>query len=128
MSRTYIYQAAGVPAATSPISHAVVSGDTCHISGQLSLYEDGYRAGSARDEAARAFQLVFLIAEAAGFKREDLVYVDIAFSDLERDLAEVNGLITELFNDYPARTIYEAKCLPFRAKVKVQVIAIRDVT
>lgn len=125
MSRTYIYQANGVPAATSPISHAVVCGETCHISGQLSVYEDGYRSGTAKEEAARAFQLVFLIAEAAGFSREEIVYVDIAFSDLERDLAAVNELITELFSDYPARTIYEAKCLPFRAKVKVQAIAIR---
>lgn len=127
MQKTVITEVPGVPASPSPISNAVVVGDTCHISGQLAVYDDGYRAGSAREEAERAFALVFKIAEAAGFAQEEIVYVDIAFIDLDRDLAEVNDVCRALFETFPARTIYQAAKLPFGAKVKVQAVAMRQV-
>lgn len=125
MARRFIRDVDGVPSSPSPISHAVVVGNTCHISGQLSVYEDGYRRASARDEAARAFELVFRIAAAAGFTSADIVYVDIAFADLD-DVADVNTLYDQLFSPPPARTIYQAARLPFDARVKVQAIAMRD--
>lgn len=126
MTRTFISDVPGVPASPSPISNAVVVGDTCHISGQLAVYDDGYRPGSAKQEAERAFDLVFKIAKAAGFGIGDIVYVDIAFIDLERDLAEVNDVCRELFTKFPARTIYQAAKLPFGAKIKVQAVAMKD--
>ncbi|MFK8054022.1 MAG: RidA family protein [Woeseiaceae bacterium] len=125
MTRKFIVDVPGVPASPSPISNAVVVGNTCHISGQLAVYEDGYRAGTARQEAERAFELVFLIAEAAGFSRNEIVYVDLAFDDLN-DLPDVNALYSELFENAPARTIYEAAKLPFNARIKVQAIAMKD--
>jgi 2-iminobutanoate/2-iminopropanoate deaminase len=126
MPKRFIVDVPGVPASPSPISNAVVAGDTCYISGQLAVYDDGYRAGSAAEEARRAFDLVFLIADFAGFARTDIVYVDIAFSDLQRDVAAVNAVYGELFVDRPARTIYQAAVLPFGAKIKVQAVAKRD--
>jgi 2-iminobutanoate/2-iminopropanoate deaminase len=125
MTKRTIIDVPGVPASPSPISNAVVVGNTCHLSGQLAVYEDGYRAGTAREEAERAFELVFLIAKEAGFERSDIVYVDLAFSDLD-ELPEVNDLYGELFDAPPARTIYQAARLPFGAKVKVQAIAMRE--
>ena len=123
-TRRFIVDVPGVPASPSPISNAVVVGDTCHISGQLAVYDDGYRPGTARQEAERAFELVFLIAKEAGFTLEEIVYVDLAFSDLD-ELPEVNALYGELFPNCPARTIYQAAKLPFGAKVKVQAIAMK---
>ena len=125
MPRRFIVDVPGVPRSASPISNAVVVGNTCHISGQLAVYEDGYRAGTAREEAERAFELVFAIVAEAGFTREEIVYVDIAFADLD-DLPSVNALYAELFDPRPARTIYEAARLPFGAKIKVQAIAMKD--
>ncbi|MBZ8119530.1 RidA family protein [Roseovarius sp. LXJ103] len=124
MAKRFIIDVPGVPRSPSPISNAVVVGDTCHISGQLAVYDDGYRAGTARQEAERAFDLVFAIAKEAGFERTDIVYVDLAFSDLN-ELPEVNELYGELFDPRPARTIYQAAKLPFGAKVKIQAIAMR---
>jgi 2-iminobutanoate/2-iminopropanoate deaminase len=121
----HILDVAGVPRPPSPIANAVVAGNTCYISGQLSVYEDGYRVGTALEEARRAFELVFLIAAEAQFTRDDIVFVDIAFADLS-DLPEVNALYAELFTHPPARTIYEAKALPFGAKVKVQAVAVKS--
>jgi len=125
--RRFLTTVEGVPASPSPISNAVVVGGTCWISGQLSVAEDGrYQPGTAYEEAKRAFELVFRIAEAAGFGCGDLVYVDLAFQDLD-DLAEVNQLYGALFAEgrRPARTVYQAARLPFGAKVKVQAVAAR---
>jgi len=97
--RHFITAVDGVPISPSPISNAVVVGGTCWISGQLSVSDDGrYAPGTTRQEAERAFSLVFRIAAAAGFEREHIVYVDLAFQDLT-DLPEVNVLYGELFAD-----------------------------
>lgn len=106
---------------------AVVVGNTCWISGQLSVGPSGYIPGTAREEAEIAFGHVFWIAEAAGFCRTDIVYVDLAFSDLD-DLQEVNDLYASLFEKgrRPARTVYQAARLPFGGKIKVQAIAVKE--
>ena len=99
----------------------------CWISGQLSVGPDGqYVPGPARHEAKRAFAHVFRIAEAAGFDRSDIVYVDLAFVDLN-DVKEVNALYAELFEEgrRPSRTIYQAAKLPFGGRIKVQAVAAR---
>lgn len=125
MPHRFLVDVPGVPASPSPISNAVVAGDTCHISGQLAVYDDGYRAGTVTEEAERAMHLVLTIAAAAGFSREEIVYVDLAFADLA-DLAAVNAVYGAVFPvNRPARTVYEAKALPFGAKVKVQEVAMR---
>jgi 2-iminobutanoate/2-iminopropanoate deaminase len=128
MTKRYIVEVEGVPPSPSPISNAVVVGNQCWISGQLSVGEDGaYAPGTAREEAERAFGNLFRIAEAAGFSRADIVYVDIAFIDLG-DVKEVNGLFGELFpaGRRPARTVYQAAKLPFGGRVKVQAVAARE--
>jgi 2-iminobutanoate/2-iminopropanoate deaminase len=125
--KRYITAVEGVPPSPSPISNAVVVGNHCWISGQLSVGADGtYLPGTAREEAARAFDHVFRIVEAAGFSRSDIVYVDLAFTDLS-DLREVNDLYASLFPEgmRPARTVYQAARLPFGGRVKVQVVAAR---
>jgi 2-iminobutanoate/2-iminopropanoate deaminase len=126
--KRYIVEVAGVPPSPSPISNAVVVGNQCWISGQLSIDLDGsYLAGTAREEAERAFGHLFRIVEAAGFSRSDIVYVDLAFIDLA-DVREVNELYAGLFPEgrRPARTIYQAAKLPFGGKIKVQAIAARS--
>lgn len=128
MTKRFITEVPGVPASPSPISNAVVVGNVCHISGQLAFYEDGYREGSATEEANRAFDLVFRVAAEAGFGVDDIVYVDVAFSDIERDLGELNDVCRRRFTNFPARTVYEASRLPFGAKIKIQAIAMRDGT
>ena len=127
MTTRYIVAVDGVPPSPSPISNAVVVGNQCWISGQLSVGPDGkYQPGTAREEAERAFAHVFRIAEAAGFARSEIVYVDLAFIDLA-DVAEVNALYGDLFPEgrRPARTIYQAAALPFGGRIKVQAVAAR---
>lgn len=127
MTRRYITHCAGVPAPTSPISHAVLAGNMCWVSGQHSLDINGtYCPGTADEEASRCFELLFRIIDEAGFRREDIVFVDIAFADLS-DLSAVNQVFERFFevDRRPARTICQAERLPFGARVKVQAIACR---
>ena len=120
-----IFHVPGVPDPVSPIPHAVVAGGTCHISGQLSTDDSGYVPGTAEEEADRAMGHILAIAKAAGFAREEIVYVDLAFADLD-DLPAVNASYARHFPDAPARTIFEAKRLPYGARIKVQAVAQKD--
>ena len=128
MPHRYIVSAPELPAAPSPISQAVVAGDQCYVSGQLSVDSTGtFRAGTARQEATQAFANVFAALAAAGFTRDDIVYVDLALIDLS-DLGEVNNLFAELFPEgrRPARTVYQAAALPYAGRIKVQAVAVRQ--
>ena len=128
MSHRYIVSGNRLPPAPSPISQAVVAGDHCYVSGQLATDPVGtFCAGTARSEAELAFRNLFAALEAAGFRAADLVYVDLAFTDLN-DLPEVNALYAELFPEgqRPARTVYQAVALPYGGKIKVQGVAVRQ--
>ena len=127
MAHRFIVSAPNLPAAPSPISQAVVAGNHCYVSGQLAVDSTGtFRPGSAREEATAAFSNVFAALAGAGFSKDDIVYVDLAFTDLA-DLGEVNSLFAELFPEgrRPARTVYQAAALPYSGKVKVQAVAVR---
>jgi len=128
--RQFIDKGEGLPAWSSPISHAVVVDHLCFLSGQLSLAADGsYVPGTAREEAERAFANLFAAARAAGFAVGELAFIDIAFVDLA-DAPAVNALYAELFAEgrRPARTIYQAAALPFGGRMKVTGIAVRERT
>jgi enamine deaminase RidA (YjgF/YER057c/UK114 family) len=130
MARRYVTSGQGLPKLAAPISHAVVAGEHCYVSGQLATDAAGeFRQGSALQEAELAFRNVFSVLNAAGFSPSDLVFVEIAFLDLG-DLAEINGLFAQLFAEgkRPARTVYQAAALPFGGKIKVQGIAVRQST
>jgi len=127
-SKKYIESGKGLPKWTNPISHAVVANNMCFVSGQLSVNIDGkYVRGTALEEARLAFSNFFAALRNAEFDKRDVVFVDIAFDDLN-DLPEINQLYTELFPEgkRPARTIYQAEALPFGGKVKITGTAVKD--
>lgn len=126
--KRYVTSGEGLPQWPSPISHAVVVNGTCYLSGQVPLDADGrYLPGTPADEARRAFDNLFRALAAAGFERHDLVFVDIAFTDIGA-LPDVNAVYAELFDAQrrPARTVYQAAALPFGGQVKVMGVAVRD--
>ena len=128
MGHRFVTSAPELPVSPSPISHAVVAGNHCYVSGQLATDDKGvFQPGSARAEAELAFRNVFAALTAAGFSKDDVVFVDVAFLDLH-DLADVNALYAELFAEgsRPARTVYQAAALPYGGKVKVQAVAVRQ--
>ena len=127
MDHRFVIAARDLPASPAPISHAVVAGDHCYTSGQLATDSLGvFRPGPVRAEAELAFRNVFAALAGAGFSKDDLVFVELAFLDLG-DLAEVNALYASLFPEgrRPARTVYQAAALPYGGKIKVQAVAVR---
>lgn len=126
--RKYITEGVGLPAWSSPISHAVVVDDTCYVSGQLAVDGSGrYVPGSMTEEARLAFSNLFSALAASGFQRDDLVFVDVTLLDMA-EMGELNALYQELFAEgrRPARTVAQVAALPFGGKVKVYGVAIRD--
>lgn len=127
-SKKYITKGEGLPKWSNPISHAVVANNMCFVSGQLSVNGEGkYISKDISSEAKLAFTNLFSALESAGFTKEDIVFIDIAFNDL-KELPEVNQLYMDLFPEgkRPARTIYQAEALPFGGKIKVTCTAVRD--
>lgn len=126
--RKYVEQDARLPNWSAPISHAVVVNNLCYLSGQLSLDAEGaYVPGSTIEEARRAFANLFNAVTAAGFTPQDLVFVDVAFIDIN-EVSAINALYAELFpaGRRPARTVYQAAALPYGARIKVMGVAVRD--
>jgi 2-iminobutanoate/2-iminopropanoate deaminase len=126
--KKYITHGEGLPNWSNPISHAVVVNNMCFVSGQLSISAEGfYIEGTALQEAEIAFGNFFAAIKNAGFQKEDIVFIDIAFTDL-KDLPEVNQLYIALFPEgkRPARTIYQAQALPFGGKIKITGTAVKD--
>lgn len=127
-AKEYITEGKGLPNWSNPISHAVVVNNMCFVSGQLSVNAQGeYVRGTISQEAKRAFANLFAAIKHAGFSREDIVFIDIAFDDL-KELPEVNQIYMDLFPEgkRPARTIYQAEALPFGGKVKITCTAVKD--
>jgi 2-iminobutanoate/2-iminopropanoate deaminase len=126
--KKYITHGEGLPNWSNPISHAVVVNNMCFVSGQLSISAEGfYIEGTALQEAEIAFGNFFAAIKHARFQKEDIVFIDIAFTDL-KDLPEVNQLYIDLFPEgkRPARTIYQAQALPFGGKIKITGTAVKD--
>ena len=128
MSHKYITSGEALPKWSNPISYAVVAGNLCFVSGQLSVNENGdYVAGSIVEEATLAFKNVFAALAAAGFDKSEITYIDIAFADLSQ-IEEVNTIFAALFPEgkRPARTVYQAAKLPFDAKIKLVATAVKS--
>lgn len=126
--KKYITKGKGLPNWSNPISHAVVVNNMCFVSGQLAVNEDGaYVPGTIEEEGKLAFANFFAAIENAGFTKEDIVFIDIAFDNL-KDLPPINQLYMALFPEgkRPARTIYQAEALPFGGKVKITGTAVKD--
>ena len=127
--KKYITEGPGLPNRSNPISHAVVVNNMCFISGQLSVNTDGeYIPGTALEEGKLAFSNFFAALKAAGFDKDDMAFIDIAFDDL-KDLPDINELYMEQFPEgrRPARTIYQAEALPFGGKIKITGTAVKEI-
>ncbi len=127
-NKRYITKGEGLPNWSNPISHAVVVNNMCFVSGQLSVNNEGeYVPGTILEEGNKAFSNFFAVLRSAKFDKDDVVFIDIAFNDLN-DLPEINKLYMELFpeNARPARTIYQAEALPFGGKIKITGTAVKE--
>ena len=106
-----------------------LSGDvngTCFISGMPALDADGkFQAGTFLEETELAWHNIASIAEASGYSKEEIVYVQCVLADVG-DYAALNDWWRETFPDIataPARFTFQAGALPFGAKIEIQAVA-----
>lgn len=78
------------------------------------------------EQGKLAFSNFFWALKNVNFEKEDVVFLDIAFDDLN-DLTAINELYMQLFpTNKPAKTIYQAQVLPFGGKIKITGTAVKD--
>ena len=118
----------GVPKTTSPISQAVVAGNSCYISGQLPVDHNGLlKRGSFESQVRLTLRNLVAVARAAGYTVAEIVYLDVALLDI-RDMPIVNRVFASVFpaGRRPARTVYQAAALPLGSRIKLQGIAYKS--
>ncbi|WP_456774206.1 RidA family protein [Bradyrhizobium sp. USDA 4369] len=110
------------------MSHAVVVGSICHTGGQLAISPEGRLVhGPAGKQARLAFKNLLAVLAAGGFSKSDLVFVDIALTEMG-DLPAVNAEFHHVFSKppRPARAVLQVSALPLKAKVRLYGVAVRD--
>lgn len=114
------------PAAVGPYSHAVLSGDTLYISGQLGLSpESGELVGDVVAQAEQALKNMGEVLKTAGMDVSNVVKTTVLLSDIE-DFAAVNQVYGSYFSGYsPARSCFQVAALPKAASVEIEAIAVK---
>jgi len=111
-----------------PFSLASEANGVCFVSGMPALDPDGkYHEGTFEEEASLAWHNVTMIAHAAGFAAEEIVYVQCVVADIA-DYSSLNAWWRQQFPDLstaPARFTFQAGALPFGAKIEIQAVAAR---
>ena len=124
MSNRAVISTPAAPQAIGPYSQAVKVGNTVWLSGQIPLDPETREIvdGDISAQAARVFQNLSAVAEAAGGTLNDAVKVNISLTDLG-DFAAVNEVMAQFFEEpYPARACVQVAALPKAVAIEVEVI------
>ncbi len=124
MSNRAVISTPAAPQAIGPYSQAVKVGNTVWLSGQIPLDPETMEIidGDISDQAARVFQNLAAVAEAAGGTLNDAIKVNISLTDLG-DFAAVNEVMAQFFEEpYPARACVQVAALPKAVAIEVEVI------
>jgi reactive intermediate/imine deaminase len=127
MSRT-IVQTTHAPGAIGPYSQAVRAGDTVYLSGQTPIDPATGKLvdGDISVQAARAFDNLAAVCEAAGGSLASVVRIGIYLADLG-NFAAVNAVMAaRCATPYPARSTIGVASLPLGAAVEVDAIMVLD--
>ena len=110
-----------------PYSHAIRTGDTIYLAGQVAFDREGRIVGDTVAEQARqVWQNISDILEAAGSSIADVVKVTYIMQDI-REIAEEFPIRRKVFEErpYPAVTAMQAAALGLPGlKMEVDVIAV----
>jgi reactive intermediate/imine deaminase len=124
MSREVV-NTANAPAAIGPYSQAVkATGTFVWLSGQIPLDPATGQlvSGEIEVEAARVFDNLKAVAEAAGGTLNHAVKVNVYLTDLAH-FAKVNEIMATYFKlPYPARAAVQVAALPRGARVEVECV------
>ncbi len=99
---------------------------SCFVSGMPALNPDGsFQGGTFEEETDLAWHNIVTIAEASGYSKDEIVYVQCVVADIG-DYATLNAWWRQQFPNIataPARFTFQAGALPFGAKIEFQAVA-----
>jgi len=124
MNDSKAIHSSAAPQAIGAYSHAVRSGNTVYLSGQIPLVPETMklREGGIRAQAEQVFDNLQAVAEAAGGRLQDAVKINISLTDLD-DFSVVNEVMERYFTPpYPARACVGVAALPRGAAIEVEAI------
>lgn len=118
--------AEGAPAAVGPYSHAVKSGKTLYVSGQLGLDSvTGELVEGVEEQARVALKNLKTVLAEAKMDMEDVVKTTVFLKEMS-DFAAVNAIYAEAFGDTkPARSCVAVAALPKGGLFEIEAIARR---
>lgn len=109
------------PEALGPYSHAVIAGNTLHLSGQIALDPDSMQLvnDSVEAEVNRIFDNIAAVLHTAGASLDDLVSLTVFMTDLSNFETVNEVMATRLSPPYPTRAALEVSGLPKGAAVEI---------
>jgi 2-iminobutanoate/2-iminopropanoate deaminase len=129
MEPTYV-MAESAPAPVGPYSQACgIPSGLLFLSGQTPIDPATGQlvGGGIEEQTARVFDNLGLVLEAAGSSWRDVVKVNVFLVDMD-DFAAMNAVYASYFDgQYPARTTVAVAGLPLRARVEIELQAMRRV-
>ena len=112
------------PKAIGPFSHAILSGDTLYVSGNIPVNpSDGGIPDGIEAQTKQVFEDMRAVLKEAGMDFSDVVKTTAFLTDLD-NFAAFNALYSDYFiAPYPARSCVEVSRLPKGVLVEVECVA-----
>jgi 2-iminobutanoate/2-iminopropanoate deaminase len=109
-----------------PFSDGILAGNTLYLAGRIGLDKSGKAPAEITDEIKIMLDQIKAVLEQAGMTMDDLVYVQIACTDLSL-FDKFNGIYRTYFTtkDLPAREFIGAAALLRGGHFELQAIAVR---
>lgn len=132
MPRYIKAETAAPPPKTARYSHAVEAGGLLYITGQLPIDPDNPDAtlpAGIEEQTELVFRNLVLIADAAGYRLWDAVFVRVYLADFDRDYTGLNAVYHGHFDDdarMPARTTVGVAKLGRGALVEIDMVLERQ--
>jgi 2-iminobutanoate/2-iminopropanoate deaminase len=110
----------------APFSGGILTGNTLYLAGRIGLDKSGKAPTEVSDEIKNLLDQIKATLEQAGMTMDDLVYVQIACTDLSL-FDKFNGIYRTYFTtkDLPAREFIGAASLLRGGHFELQAIAVR---
>lgn len=117
------------PAAIGPYSHAVKTGNTIYVSGQLGVIPEtgAFPEGGVEAQTKQALTNIKNILAAEGYTMDDVVKTTVLLKDIN-DFAAMNGVYGTFFTEgsYPARSAFQVVCVPKGGLLEIEAIAYKE--
>lgn len=115
------------PWAIGPYSQALVSGNLVFLSGQVPIdpASNEMIKGDITEQTRQVIQNITVILKEAGCSIENVVKTTVFLQDM-RDFEKMNLVYASFFKHKPARSTIEVACLPKKALVEIECLAVID--